>query len=591
MDWLFKHLFSLPIEIQVIFFGILAGGLVAYLHWAHPKLKRTQDELSRLADTLEGSKKITEARQKVDGLLQEHPLLKGPWDATQTRVIAVGEQERTRFLLLNGVDDLWRPERLLHKQFNFALFEAVPNIAVGVGLLFTFVFLTLALTDATAALSSATGKNANLVEATRNLLSSAGGKFMSSLAGLFVSLMWTVVARRQLVRLERAASRVVDAIEVLWPPLGAEAVVMDQLAQLKQVTAQLVAQHGVQVQVHKGQEELVGLTDELLLEAKEQTGSLKRFETDLAISIGNAITNSFGPQMEQMTARLEQAITRLSDRIGSMNEDALRKMLEQFSSSIRDNTGKEMDSFKATLTDLSEALALSAGKLQEGVGGAAISLGEASKDMHDKLGASAASLVESVDAVKALIDHTNESVRGVDAAVTRAAELGAQGVEQLARSLSRADEVIGRVGDAGQQWQGVTAKLEAVSGDLADVCDGMEELSHEQKAVVNSVKATGPEVLQAVDRVRGLLVDATGQAAQSMGQVQTAMERTSRELTGVVSSITTGVSEYSKQLGDLHHAMDQEMAKAVGSLGGVIQHLDDTVGELTDSLDEFDRKR
>jgi methyl-accepting chemotaxis protein len=550
MDWLFKHLFSLPIEIQVIFFGILAGGLVAYLHWAHPKLKRTQDELSRLADTLEGSKKITEARQKVDGLLQEHPLLKGPWDATQTRVIAVGEQERTRFLLLNGVDDLWRPERLLHKQFNFALFEA-----------------------------------------TRNLLSSAGGKFMSSLAGLFVSLMWTVVARRQLVRLERAASRVVDAIEVLWPPLGAEAVVMDQLAQLKQVTAQLVAQHGVQVQVHKGQEELVGLTDELLLEAKEQTGSLKRFETDLAISIGNAITNSFGPQMEQMTARLEQAITRLSDRIGSMNEDALRKMLEQFSSSIRDNTGKEMDSFKATLTDLSEALALSAGKLQEGVGGAAISLGEASKDMHDKLGASAASLVESVDAVKALIDHTNESVRGVDAAVTRAAELGAQGVEQLARSLSRADEVIGRVGDAGQQWQGVTAKLEAVSGDLADVCDGMEELSHEQKAVVNSVKATGPEVLQAVDRVRGLLVDATGQAAQSMGQVQTAMERTSRELTGVVSSITTGVSEYSKQLGDLHHAMDQEMAKAVGSLGGVIQHLDDTVGELTDSLDEFDRKR
>lgn len=55
-------------------------------------------------------------------------------------------------MLLGSVSDVWQPERMLHKHFNLPLFEAVPNIAAGVGLFFTFLFLTLALTDATTAL-------------------------------------------------------------------------------------------------------------------------------------------------------------------------------------------------------------------------------------------------------------------------------------------------------------------------------------------------------------------------------------------------------------------------------------------------------
>jgi hypothetical protein len=57
-------------------------------------------------------------------------------------------------VLLSSVDDVWQPVRLLQRRFNFAMFEAIPNVAVGLGLLFTFVFLTLALTDATAALAA-----------------------------------------------------------------------------------------------------------------------------------------------------------------------------------------------------------------------------------------------------------------------------------------------------------------------------------------------------------------------------------------------------------------------------------------------------
>jgi predicted HAD superfamily Cof-like phosphohydrolase len=76
-----------------------------------------------------------------------------------------------------------------------------------------------------------------------------------------------------------------------------------------------------------------------------------------------------------------------------------------------------------------------------------------------------------------------------------------------------------------------------------------------------------------------------------MAQVQSAMGRTSEDLGGVVRSISEGVVQYTQQVAQLHQAMDAEMAKAVGKLGGAIQNLDDTIGELNDSLDEFERKR
>ena len=291
---------------------------------------------------------------------------------TGNRLLLVGQGDKQRRMLLGSVNDVWQPERMLHKHFNLSLFEAVPNIAVGVGLLFTFAFLTLALTDATAALSAAGA--ANPVGATKDLLSSAGGKFVSSLAGLAVSLAWTVAGKRAWARVHRASERVVMGIEAWWPPVGAEAAVVEQLTHLGAFGDKL-REHHETAQDHSD------LAGELLVEAQEQTGVLKRFETDLAMSIGKAVASGFSPQMDQMTSRLEKAISDLSDRMSSMNEDALRTMMKDFSQAISANTADEMKQFKETLSALSGKVDASAELLKMGVEGAASQLGEAAQGM------------------------------------------------------------------------------------------------------------------------------------------------------------------------------------------------------------------
>jgi len=183
------------------------------------------------------------------------------------------------------------------------------------------------------------------------------------------------------------------------------------------------------------------------------------------------------------------------------------------------------------------------------------------------------------------------SVQEVDAALSRAAQMGSQGIERVEETLNATDQVVRRMSDSSESWMRVSAGLQNLSAGIAEACDAVEELAQEQKSVVSAVRAATPEALQAVTRMSDLLDGSTKSAASSMGQVQVAMDKTSKDLSGVVASISEGVVQYTQQVAKLHQAMDAEMAKAVGKLAGAVQSLDDTIGELNDSLDDFERKR
>ena len=590
MEWFFKFKFIAGLEPVVMGISalILLSGFLAYRYMVHPIGLATK-ELKSLAGDLAAAD-VSHVR--------DTPLhwLRHAWEATDRRVLRGAQGDKRRPMLLGSVSDLWQPERLLHKEVNFRLFEAAPNIAVGVGLLCTFVFLTQALTEATAALTLNGGGNP--VDATRNLLGSAGGKFLSSLAGLIVSLCWTFAGKRALVRLERACVDVVDAIEKRWPPVAAEEVVMEQLTHLRAADGHLTMHHETAKQHLGNAQDRLGVAEEMLEETREQTGVLKRFETDLAVSIGNAVTSGFSPQMEQMTARLETVISSLSERVSTMNEDALRKMMEDFSRAISANTAEEMQQFKTTLTELSARLGDAGGTLQDKLGVAsdaleksagqmAQSLDMATQKMTGDITIAAQSLVASVQGMDAVMEKAAGSVKALDATLARAATLGAQGVEKMDASMTHAGQLLDRMGSVGDDWSRTSGELKVLAAQLVEACNGIDALTKEQHAVARAVNSAGPQVQGAVAEMRQQLESMARSVSQDMKQVQDTLGRSSADLTGVVNAIKDGVVQYSQQLAKLHQAMDAEMSKAVNRLGGAIQTLDESIGELTDNLDEL----
>lgn len=148
---------------------------------------------------------------------------------------------------------------LLSTGFNMRFYQAVPNLLVGLGLLFTFVGLVAALHFASAGVRSADVAAAQA--ALGDLLAAATFKFATSIAGLGSSILFSWREKAQLHRAQARILRFCHALEARTVPLTAESIGVAQLVELRRHSGEL------QRLTRSGPDELVARVEERI-EAK-----------------------------------------------------------------------------------------------------------------------------------------------------------------------------------------------------------------------------------------------------------------------------------------------------------------------------------
>lgn len=563
---------------------ITASALIGYWFWFRPQAVRLQRALVQVARSLDSgvAEGWATTKDHARAAAKVHPHVVAAWHETEERVIPLPHGQRTLFVMFGAPRDLWSANRLLSRSMNLPLAEAVPNLLVGVGLLFTFFFLTLALTEATSALLPSKGgaAAADLTSATRGLLSAAGAKFLTSLTGLLASIVWTIGFRRRMARLAGATEAVLDRIGRIVPSGGGEMAMFAQLQASRDVHQVAIGHTDVSKEVSEKTGRQVELSEELLTEAREQTGTFKRFETDLAVSLAGAITTAFSPQMEAMTSKLTAAIDGLSLKIGTMNQEALQHMMDDFAAMLKKSTDSEMAQLRETLSTLAERLTGAGNAIGEGAGQAAEKLDKAGTDLLTRVEQVSANLASGATNLEGATQGVKEAMNDLDVTIREAADLGKQGSTFVRGALDNAEQVFGRLKSAAEEMNAAGAALERVSGRLSEAVDSVEEMTREQRSVVNAVREATPNAMASVQRVLDLLQQTVQVTATMMNQTRDSMATTSKTLGTTVAEITAGVSEYSKMVAELHRRMDEELAKAVGSLDKGVVSLEEAIEEL-----------
>ena len=544
-------------EVSVFAFLILLSAAWAFWFWFKPAVRDVTAGVHRInAAMLQEPIAWQEVVERVRSILKAHPNLASSWMETEERVITVSIGAESKKVMFGSPKDLWNSSALLSRRFNLGLAEAVPNILVGVGLFFTFVFLSWALVDTTAALTQ-TGSSAKETErAISELLKVAGGKFLTSLAGLLASIVWTYKSKRALNDLHKACETLLDSLGKVVPGHGAEVLLRQQV--------ELASDN-------------LALSEELLTEARERTGTFKRSEPDLAVTLAGAITKSFSPQMEAMTAKLVAAIDGLSEKLGTMNQEALQKMLQDFAAMLKQATDSEMAQLRQTLAELASKLEGAGIKLGEGAGEAADSLSQAGAELVARVHEISENLAKSATNMETAADSVKLAMNDLDGTIRDAADMGKRGadfvneaLDKTGRTIQSLDSISGGLADA-------ASALQSVGGKIAEVVDNVEELSREQRAVVAAVKEVAPAAQVAVERVASVLETVGRQSKESI-------EATAATLTRTVASITEGVTSYTDQVADLHRKLDGQLAKAVGSFDKGVNELAESVEELSEAM-------
>lgn len=541
------------IPVGLIAFLILLGALGFWLRW-NPKISQITNELSALRQQL-----LQRQEDGVDALYDIHETIKDPsikalFEETQNSLFDMPSDLGSEKYSLKTYQEIWQPKALLAKRVNISMFEAMPNILIGVGLMFTFLYLAFALNSASNALG------ASGTDAMKPLLENAGGKFWTSIAGIFCSLVWNIMSKRTLEALDDEIEALSIAFRRIAKDTGAEAAVSLQMI----------------------------LLSELLNESREQVGQLKRFETDFAVAIAKAMGDTLKPAFDGLGSELSAAINNLSQNLAKMNQEALSDMLKQFVDQMGVMQNKEMQQFMAALGGLAE-------KLENAVPTMAAAADEAGKNManamqsaverlSDAFGDCMDDLQEAAKALEASLLLTKGNVVDLSNTIERAREVGDAGV-------SRADAVISKLGDSVQGMEAtmrsvseVVGAVEAASGKLANLGDNLSESVESQRAVVRIVQDVVPRLHQDIQKAFMEINNASKQAEKAMAEAQRHLGGTTDRLDKTLSGLNEGIDNYSTRLRDLHTQLDNHLGQAVTKLDGTMNNLSETLDEFIENL-------
>ena len=189
--------------------------------------------------------------------------------------------------------DTWTVRSVLGGRLNLALFETMPNLLIGFGLMCTFVFLAIALHQAGLALNAMDVSARQQDQALQSLIATAGGKFITSIAGLLCSLLWNWRAKVALENLQASIDTLCHTLRAQMPDNAAEASMRMQLS----------------------------LFQDILLENRSQAAQLKRFGNDFADAIGGTLSAHMKPAFDKL-AQLADSLQTSTQSFGNAGNAA-----------------------------------------------------------------------------------------------------------------------------------------------------------------------------------------------------------------------------------------------------------------------------
>ncbi len=446
---------------------------------------------------------------------------------------------------------------------------ALPNLLVGAGLLFTFVGLAAALGTAGGIVSA--GEQATRNVALQTLLETASFKFITSLAGLGLSILYALYRKRRFHLVERALDTFLATLEARVPLLTPAAVQQE--------------------------------ANELL---RRQSTQLETFSTDLAVNLGAAFDRAFDERLGEHIAPLTESMQRLAERMGTGNDAAMQAMLDGFIKRLQGGAGDRMDEVTKNLGGLGAQLE----GLKESLGNAATQMANSADAMATRMGQGAEvvlariteqmsglmselrSLAENSRAAgsetfSALSDRFEAASEGFESSAARVAG----SLEQAARQTSSALEtgsadVVRRISEAAEvltrQIAGLTSAADSLAVKIGDLDHVARDAARPLSAAASDLKAAGLAArgaLEALDQAAHVATSAVKEIASTAQQLNGAQvaaeslaeslnaaaqrfEGIDKELANTLKELQTGLQGFTREVGTFVGQTDQNLAKA-----------------------------
>ncbi len=252
--------------------AIVSGTLAVLLYFCWRVLRETKRHavaaakiraLGRTHSLRPGEGLPLEVLDAASRVFEETPSLRPAWQHFfAQRVLRRSARGEEQVWVANGAEVAFTDAVVIDTQINRPFFSAIPGIVTGLGLLFTFVAILVALLDVRLVVKQ--------VEGLDLLIKGLSGKFVSSIAALLAATVYLWFEKLLLHRLTRSYHELVASINALFPVLS---------------PSQLLA--------------------DLVRDNAEQSTAFRAFNADLSQKLRQSFSESMGPTLARMVTAVE----------------------------------------------------------------------------------------------------------------------------------------------------------------------------------------------------------------------------------------------------------------------------------------------
>jgi hypothetical protein len=463
------------------------------------------EEASRVVEEAPSANAMHDRFSSINQRLASNPVIGEAWRAFVRTLVPVPGQDGVLGTTRRPREDL-NESILTSAGVNLRFYTAVPNYLVGLGLLFTFAGLVAALYFASAGVAAASIQEAQ--EALRHLLAAATFKFMTSIAGLGASIVYSSREKTQLYRLGQRLDALCTALEQRLVPVTPEYLGTVQLAEMR-----------------------------------NQSLLLRRLGRHLHVTIPDTVEERLASELLDAIAPMREGFARAAERIGRMDDALAARLLHGATAGpaaiegagqgawqgVGQGAGQDGGAIdQAALGEIVEELRLvreavvalpaallaaSPQAVQRPVAGGPVDpLLAKLIELLETSSAGIAALDTSIDAALAEIRHAYRMYRGT----SPAKQLPGQMPAQLEDSVARLAEARAELGELGRAFREVAASSRTMLGGGGGQSDAV---------LMAEIEQLGQHVLRFNERVRSFVRRVDEELARSSQLLSSAVDR------------------------------------------------------------------
>lgn len=625
--------YALAAEIVRVAAGCAATFLVSYVGCALALLF-----IARLR--LNGHKSVQDFEanfEKISRRLSNDLLLKDAWLAyARTFVRDKTKDKATQYFATVRPQGFFNASVARDQMFALRLMPSIPGYFVGLGLLLTFVGLVIALSKAA---HGAAASAEEMTQSLNGLLNAATFKFATSIAGLFSSLVLSLLFRTYSILIERAFERFCRGLE----------------PRLRMVTAQTLA-----LRAAHAQRDQVALLQEMTT-----TQYMQRLGQAVAEQVGPAVGSAVGTVVEPFAASLDvdrkQGLEDLVNQfIGALKGSAGQEMtqlvevLKETTSALkgmREDVAETGDKFAAKMAEASEAFVAivrkAGGELGETTGNSRMAIEDTLtkltqaaegmrrhlEDYAAKAGASTGSNLDAMlnemqeglkrqtQAFEASLNLVLEKLTGSAANAAGAATAVIEGTTQAAKDA--ADAVSKSIGDIATSlrtdMEHMSASMSSAEQAFAGIARGAKETADQSNVaatafgrVAERVEASSAPLLEASRRIATsteTIAASVRTTSESLGSSHAAaqalakalqdnlvelqlyweqhegrFEGVDKSLKEAIETLANETETYKRGLRDFVAEIDKQLGESVKGLAAVAGNLTEGADEIAENL-------